>query len=621
MVKFEIVAGNLVLSNENGVLQVLPKDICACDIHDLTDKDFIGKKHRVWLYNKNLEKNTCMFEYPLELCTDAGGTVFTKETFTSFVKNNLGFYATTDLPPVVPICLENKVYEISGEKSITFAPLTLNSYSIFIDAGKAKIKEINETSFKEDGRGFNGGFNDDQSLLPNEIKITNETASSVTTISVLQICGYEAVIADVSDVYTITFETQGGSSIGAIQVEAGPTATLPTPNKVNNAFQGWYTEPNGAGTKYDDTTVIDSDITLYAYWMTTNVDVYGDSISTNYNGATSWINQLATEKGLTVTNYAVSGTGVKKALNTACSSMEENPTKDQYFFTGFNNTRVLVDNGQKACIKAAYRSMLSWLYMKQIEFPYGNPGSPLSSSVNSNYLISASIGYATSETLLSSYCSRTLKYRYGSNLSANFYVGQNNNTTSYLECTNLIGDNIVIGTWITNTVLQTDMEIVIDGVVVMTYNGNSKYVTIAADGSSNGWVNDAIIIRGLSDTNHTVRVNFKTAGKYGMIDYIGVLKNIDEDVRNANILAFPHMNSVGYSYTGYQTTEAILNAASADLKADVQLNFPDYPITFVDINAAGYYEPNTAGHVQADGIHPTTLGNNKIKDAVVVALY
>lgn len=428
--------------------------------------------------------------------------------------------------------------------------------------------------------------------------------------------------------YTVTFDVQGGSAIAPILVNSGESiSVLPTTVKTDFDFMGWFTGIDGAGTEFTSSSVVTSNITIYAYFievaqsiqLTSNVDVYGDSISTNYNGATAWINQLAIDKTLTVTNYAVSGSGVKKALNSSGNSMEENPTKDHLFFTGFNNTRVLSDNGQLNCLVAAYKSMLSYLYMKQIEFPYtlltGN-------SINPKYTISGVFGGAANTTLLNAYCSRTLKYRSGSVPGANYYIALNNNTTSYVQCTGLIGDNIVIGTWIGNTNNQTDMEVLIDGVIVMTYNGSNKYTTIAGDGTDVAWVNDAIIIRGLTNTSHTVRVNFKTSGKFGMIDYIGVLKNSTEAVRNAVVLSFPRMNATGYNYPGYQTTQGILDSATLALKSAIQTSFAGYPIRFVDIHQNGlFYDPTAnALHIQADGIHPTTLGNTKIKDAVKTIL-
>ena len=42
---------------------------------------------------------------------------------------------------------------------------------------------------------------------------------------------------------------------------------MPTPQKANNTFGGWFTERNGGGSAFTASTQVTSNITVYAKWM------------------------------------------------------------------------------------------------------------------------------------------------------------------------------------------------------------------------------------------------------------------------------------------------------------------------------------------------------------------
>lgn len=70
-------------------------------------------------------------------------------------------------------------------------------------------------------------------------------------------------------VHVVNFDSQGGSSVNNIQVRDGAAiGTLPISYLTGFRFEGWYTEPDGAGTKLTDTTVFDDETptTYYAKW-------------------------------------------------------------------------------------------------------------------------------------------------------------------------------------------------------------------------------------------------------------------------------------------------------------------------------------------------------------------
>ena len=66
--------------------------------------------------------------------------------------------------------------------------------------------------------------------------------------------------------YTITFDSNGGSSVASQTVDKNTLATQPTdPTRNGYTFGGWYTAASG-GQKFDFNTAITGNITLYAHW-------------------------------------------------------------------------------------------------------------------------------------------------------------------------------------------------------------------------------------------------------------------------------------------------------------------------------------------------------------------
>lgn len=77
-----------------------------------------------------------------------------------------------------------------------------------------------------------------------------------------------SVLNDVKK-YTVTFDSQGGTLVEAITniVENTKVVSLPKPPVRDNfTFIGWYTEPNGQGSIFNENTIINGDMTVYAHW-------------------------------------------------------------------------------------------------------------------------------------------------------------------------------------------------------------------------------------------------------------------------------------------------------------------------------------------------------------------
>lgn len=85
----------------------------------------------------------------------------------------------------------------------------------------------------------------------------------VLSSGVLAACGEEP--APVT--YTVTFNTDGGSSVANQTVETGKTATAPTsnPTKEGYTFKGWFKEAAGT-TAFDFKAAITANTTVYAAW-------------------------------------------------------------------------------------------------------------------------------------------------------------------------------------------------------------------------------------------------------------------------------------------------------------------------------------------------------------------
>jgi uncharacterized repeat protein (TIGR02543 family) len=89
----------------------------------------------------------------------------------------------------------------------------------------------------------------------------------------------------IADSYTVSFDTQGGSTVANDIVAASGTATKPNnPTKAGYDFTGWYTD--AACTKaYDFTTAVTENITLYAGWTMSANNIAGATIATIANVA------------------------------------------------------------------------------------------------------------------------------------------------------------------------------------------------------------------------------------------------------------------------------------------------------------------------------------------------
>ncbi len=144
------------------------------------------------------------------------------------------------------------------------------------------------------------------------MKSRRKIASLFLTLFVL-VLALGALSSCDADVYTVNFDSNGGSRVESTTVVSGEKLTPPAaPSKENYVFSGWYTE-NGI---WDFETAVTGDMTLVAMWKkSADADVV--SIVFDSNGGSA-VETVKVERGATI--------GAPAA-----------PTRAGYIFTGWTS--------------------------------------------------------------------------------------------------------------------------------------------------------------------------------------------------------------------------------------------------------------------------------------------
>jgi len=247
------------------------------------------------------EAFTTVYDFTTEVVTDnlelyAKWTMDQKTTYTvSFVSNggstvedqtvNEGAVATAPLAPTLLGHTFGGWYSDSGWTSpygftagvtgdlTLYAKWTKNSYTVSfnsdggslvssqsVDYGDTAAKPADPT---RSGHAFSGWYSD----------AGHSQAYSFTTPVTANVTLYAKWIAT----YTVSFESNGGSAVGAQTVNEGAAAAAPAnPIRSGHAFGGWYSD-SSLSEAYSFTTPVTGNITLYAKWTENSYTVSFDS--------------------------------------------------------------------------------------------------------------------------------------------------------------------------------------------------------------------------------------------------------------------------------------------------------------------------------------------------------
>ena len=122
------------------------------------------------------------------------------------------------------------------------------------------------------------------------------------------------VVEDVK--YTVTFNSNGGSAVTALEIVEGNKITKPTnPTKEGYTFVGWYKDSALTQAWNFDTDTVTTNLTLYAKWKENSQTETKVTVTFNTNGGSS-ITAVEVTSGSKI-------------------SQPENPTKEKQVFTGW----------------------------------------------------------------------------------------------------------------------------------------------------------------------------------------------------------------------------------------------------------------------------------------------
>lgn len=161
--------------------------------------------------------------------------------------------------------------------------------------------------------------------------------------------------------YTVTFNSNGGSSVASQTVEENALITQPVdPVRSGYTFDGWYTA-EGSGQKFDFNTAVTGNIVLYARWTAiTSEDSVTYTITFDSNGGSPVASQI-----------------VKK---NALASRPTDPVRSGYNFNGWYLAK---SGGKKFDFHTAVTENITLYAQWSSVFVGGNSGSGSSSSGSS----------------------------------------------------------------------------------------------------------------------------------------------------------------------------------------------------------------------------------------------
>ncbi|MBO5618809.1 MAG: InlB B-repeat-containing protein [Paludibacteraceae bacterium] len=294
------------------------------------------------VWNATVEQVLYSWESPAGTPIEIGGTAITKDQEGNDVAGNANVNATLASVTVdyKSIVLNGKIssgawsgnyVQITTDEAIkTGDKVKVTACTTKNDASKKGSPRMyagttpSATSIFSDG----GTFNDivaDPSLTPNTktfevpdgvntsvVTMTRNNSSTNCWITKLQIVRESQV--EEGDLLTVTFNTNGGSTIAPVQVASGMTVARPAdPTKADYTFVKWQL----AGVDYNFTTAVTTNITLDAVWTQSYTVTYKDG-TTTLGTEDVWSGESPTEYATyeTKAHYTFDGWFSNEALTT-----------------------------------------------------------------------------------------------------------------------------------------------------------------------------------------------------------------------------------------------------------------------------------------------------------------
>lgn len=126
--------------------------------------------------------------------------------------------------------------------------------------------------------------------MKQKTRLTSVILILLTTLLLLTAC------AGGDTAYVVTFETNGGTTINAVSVNAGESTELPVPKKDGYTFDGWFTDAAFAGQPIGKTYTPTGSATLYAKWSKQQVTPVEYVVTFETNGGGN-VDEMTVESG------------------------------------------------------------------------------------------------------------------------------------------------------------------------------------------------------------------------------------------------------------------------------------------------------------------------------------
>lgn len=251
------------------------------------------------------------------------GQWYTNAVAWASANNIMGGYGNGKFGPNDPITREQMattLYRYAQYKE--YNTTITGDVSVFSDGGKVSSYAVDAVNWAIGVGLFTG--TDNNMFAPTDGALRSQAATVL-----MRFC--ENIVPsseNVAQYHTVTFEYNysGGGTYRTVTVEHGKTVTSPTsPTRSGYTFSGWYTAASG-GSKFDFSTAITSDLTLYAHWTSASggSGASGGSPSVNYYTVTFDLNYT--------------GGGVYQTQQVAYGGTVTNPgypSRTGYYFTGW----------------------------------------------------------------------------------------------------------------------------------------------------------------------------------------------------------------------------------------------------------------------------------------------